>query len=115
MPEEFTEAKAASKYLSREHDQYGYVEAANTWITAVFEPSEQEDEKSMKLYFAATTVDGQPYFLTYKKFKKLASQGLKIRNQLPQKVEQKFYGESEIQEPDGYRFTHLSATWTIKD
>jgi hypothetical protein len=116
MPEQFTEAREASKYLSREKDQYGYIEAENTWITAIFKPSHQEDEKSEKLYFAATKPSGQPRFLSYKKFKELAQHGLEIKDELPDEVERKFFGEqTQIQEPDGYRFTHLSATRTIKN
>lgn len=112
MSETLTAVTEVSSYLSQEHDQYGYVEAEDTWITVIFKPEAQLDTQSEMLYYAATSPDDNPYFLSQEEFETLAQKGVEIRKGLPQDIEQQFFGDSDFEEPDGDRFAHLNTSRT---
>jgi hypothetical protein len=112
MTETLTTVTEVASYLSQEHDQYGYVEAEDTWITVIFEAEAKLDTQSEMLYYAASRHDGRPWFLSHEEFETLAEKGVEIRKGLPPEIEQQFFGDADFEEPDGDRFAHLITSRT---
>lgn len=113
MTEAISSVREATKYLSHEHDQYGYVETENTWIIDIFRSEDQVDAKSEMLYYAATRPEGRPHFLSVEQFEELAEQGIVLREGLPNEVKRLFFGDTEIKDPEGDKYARITTSRTV--